>query len=346
MAGHDIIVIGASAGGVEALTRLVPQLPVDLPAAIFVVVHFPAYGTSVLPGILSRQGPLPAIHAEHGAPIEPGRIYVAPPDHHIVLHPGRVHLGRGPRENGHRPAVDPLFRSAAAAYGPRVVGVVLSGTLDDGTAGLQAVKSRGGVAVVQDPADALFAGMPGSALENVSVDHVVPLSGLAGLLASLARTEVPGTTEEDAMDDDEDGARGEGRMEFEADIAEMDPESLTTDDRPGTPSGYSCPECHGVLWSIEEGDLVRFRCRVGHAYGAETLIAEQTAHVEAALWTALQALKERADLSRRMATRLRDRGHPRSAARFVAQADEAEMRAGVIREVLRRGTIGGEAVPK
>jgi two-component system, chemotaxis family, protein-glutamate methylesterase/glutaminase len=166
MPDHDIVVVGASAGGVEALVGLAASLPAGLPAAVFVVLHVPTSGTSALPGILSRHGPLPAVHVKDGEPIEHGRIYVAPPDHHLLLRPGHVHLARGPRENGHRPAVDPLFRSAARDYATRVVGVVLSGTLDDGAAGLRAIKSRGGVAVVQDPGDALYPGMPTNAIEG------------------------------------------------------------------------------------------------------------------------------------------------------------------------------------
>ena len=176
MSGHDMITIGASAGGVEALTELVRGLPVDLPASVFVSLHVPPHGTSMLPQILSRRGPLPAHHARDGEPIEPGRIYVAPPDLHLLIHQGVVRLSRGPRENGFRPAIDPLFRTAARWHGPRVVGVILSGTLDDGTAGLLAIKERGGFAVVQDPDDALFPGMPRNAMDVVHVDHVLPAS--------------------------------------------------------------------------------------------------------------------------------------------------------------------------
>ncbi len=167
---HDIVVIGASAGGVEALIRLTSALPRDLPASLFVVLHTPARSKSMLPAILSRSGNLPAIHAEHGSAIEPGCIYVARPDHHLIIKPGFVSVTQGPRENRQRPAIDPLFRSAALAYGHRVVGVVLSGSLDDGTSGLVSIKARGGTAIVQDPADALFDSMPRSAIENVAVD--------------------------------------------------------------------------------------------------------------------------------------------------------------------------------
>ena len=186
MPDHDIVVVGASAGGVEALAELAASLPANLPAAVFVVLHVPATGTSALPDILSRHGPLPASHVKDGELVERARIYVAPPDHHVLLRGGHVRLTRGPRENGHRPAVDSLFRSAAREYATRVIGVVLSGALDDGTAGLLAIKSRGGVAVVQEAGDALYPGMPYNALEHVRVDHVVAVASMGKLLARLA----------------------------------------------------------------------------------------------------------------------------------------------------------------
>jgi two-component system chemotaxis response regulator CheB len=185
--GHDIIVIGASSGGIESLIEVVAGLPQDLSAAIFVVLHVSPQSKSELPAILSRAGPLPAAHAKDDETIAPGRIYVAPPDLHLLLNSERVRLVRGPKENNTRPAVDPLFRSAALAFGPRVVGVVLSGSLDDGTAGLIAVKKRGGVAIVQDPADAVFPDMPRNAMEAVDVDHCLPKSEIAAVLARLSR---------------------------------------------------------------------------------------------------------------------------------------------------------------
>ena len=265
MSGHDVIVIGASAGGVEALVALVHDLPPDLPAALFVVLHIPPYGTSVLPAILSRKGPLPARHPTDGEAIQPGHIYIAPPDYHLLIDGDRIRLSRGPNENGHRPAIDTLFRSAARSAGPRVIGVVLSGALDDGTAGLQAMKMRGGLAVVQDPEDALFSSMPRSAVDNVAVDHVLPLSAIAPALATLTRQPVP-EQEEAAVPDE---------MEIEVGVAEMDMAALEAD-RAGAPSGYACPDCHGVLWEVQEGELVRFRCRVGHAYSPDSLLASQS----------------------------------------------------------------------
>lgn len=332
MAGRDIIVVGASAGGVEALGRLVRGLPADLPAAIFVVVHFPPHGTSVLPHILSRAGPLPAAHARDRERIEPGRIYVASPDLHLLVRRGEVRVVRGPRENAARPAIDPLFRSAAAAYGRRVVGVVLSGNLDDGTAGLFAVKARGGVAVVQDPDEAAYPGMPASAIANVAVDRVLPVGEIAAELVRLAHD---GT-------DPGGGDEVPDHMEEEIAAAELDSGPLHSDDHPGAPSGFSCPECHGVLWEVEEGDIVRYRCRVGHAYGMETLLSEQGGMLEAALWTALKALEERASLVRRMERRMQERSQDMLAARYHEQTEDLRRRAELIRRVLLDGVDAEE----
>lgn len=324
--GRDIIVIGGSAGSVEALQRIVAGLPPQLEAAVFAVVHFPSDGTSFLPQILLRSGRFPAVHPEDGTVIRRGVIYVAPPDRHLTLQNGHVRLSRGPRENGHRPAADPLFRSAARAFGARVIGVVLSGNLDDGTAGLAAVRRHGGVTVVQDPNDAMYAGMPTSAIGNVDVDHVVPASEIAALLATLVDEPLPPPS-----------PVSEPRDDVEVGIAELEAGALEADARPGTPSGYSCPSCHGSLFEIHEGEVVRYRCRVGHAFGSDTLLHEQAEAVEGALWTALQSLKERAAMARRMSQRMAERGNVRSAERFREQAGDADARASVIREVLRTG---------
>lgn len=338
MPGHDIVVVGASAGGVEALTELFSRIPPDFPASIFVVLHVPAGSRSLLPRILRRFGPLPVVHASDGEPIARACIYVAPPDRHLLVKRGHVRLGRGPRENSSRPAVDPLFRTAALAYGPRVVGVVLTGTLDDGTAGLHVVKQRGGTAVAQDPDEALYPGMPGSAIANVAVDHVLPLAGIAELLVRLAGTGTP-QEGEDLLPDETETETG-----LEADIAEMDAAALLDTDRPGTPSGFSCPECHGVLWELHDGQVVRFRCRVGHAYSVETLLSEQSGAMEAALWTAFQALEERAALMQSMAERMRRRGQEGLAERYRRQMEETQARAALVRRVLLQGG-DGEEVP-
>ncbi|MCC7206462.1 MAG: chemotaxis protein CheB [Anaerolineae bacterium] len=327
MAYHDIVVVGASAGGVEALSQFVQELPSDLQAAVLVVLHVSPHGTSYLPSILSRAGALPATHPTDGQPVEKGNIYIAPPDHHMLVRDGHIALARGPRENGHRPAVDPLFRSAARAYGPRVIGIILSGTLDDGTAGLMAVKLRGGIAVVQDPESAAYPGMPRSALENVQVDHVVPLNHIASLVAryavpnpgNIASTSLPAPPEPTIS----------GDAELEANVLD--------DDKRGQPSVFACPECGGALWEINEGGLVRFRCRTGHAFSAQTLLAEQVESLEEALWVALRALEEQSELASRLAERALQHGHRHGRAHFLRQAQEAKERAAVIRRVLLHG---------
>lgn len=333
MPGHDIIVIGASAGGVEAVSAVVRALPPDLPAAVFVVVHFPADSRSVLPQILARAGALPAVHPEDGETIQTGRIYVAPPGRHLLIEDSRMRLVRGPRENGAIPAVDPLFRSAARWHRGRVVGVVLTGTLDDGTAGLVAIKHCGGVAVVQDPAQALYEGMPRSAVENAPVDHVVPLDHIGALLAELARTPPPDgnhpAPNDEPMDD---------RIKIESDILAMRPGVMDGDDNPhpGHVSGFTCPECHGALWETDEEGVVRYRCRVGHGYTMESVLSENGRDVEAALWIGFRALRERAALCRRLGERMAGRGQHAMAARQHEEAAEAERRAALLRQVLLR----------
>ena len=335
MPGHDIIVIGASAGGVEALKQLVELLPADLPASIFVVLHVPSDGTSALPKILSKWGSLPAYHPQDRESILYGRIYIGPPDSHLLVKPGYIRLARGPKENGFRPAIDPLFRTAARVYGTRAVGVILSGTLDDGTAGLIAIKQRGGVTIAQDPNEALYPGMPMSAIENADIDYVLPVSEIASTLIRLANEEV-----------EEGGEPVSDDMEIETDISELEFDALHTYRRPGTPSRFTCPECNGVLWEIDDENLIRFRCRVGHAYSAETLLSEQTDSVEAAMWAALRALEENVALTSRLARRMQDRGHTITAARFENQAREADERAEIIRRVLVTRSPADPAEPE
>ena len=332
MAGRDVVVIGASSGGVEALRELARGLPADLPAAVFVVVHIPEAAPSALPRILDRAGPLRAAHTRDGHPIEPGRILVAPPDHHLLLEEGRVRVTRGPKENRHRPAVDPLFRTAALAYGPRVVGVILTGARDDGTAGLIAVKRRGGIAVVQDPDDSLFAGMPEHALEYVDVDYCVPLGKMAHLLDRLCRegAEQVGERGVDKGVSDE--------MKFESKIAGLDPEVIESSQHPGELVGFTCPECAGPLYEIKDGELVRFRCRVGHAFTAEGALDGKSETLESALYSALNILEESAQMADNLAARSRQHGHEHATSRFEGRAENARRQASTIRAVLVQET--------
>lgn len=293
MTQRDIVVIGASAGGIEALTTLLGGLPSDFPAALFVVVHTPPGAVSRLPQILSRAGPLPATHAAPGQAIAAGRITVAPPDRHLLIRPGWIDLSRGPRENHSRPAIDPLFRTAARAYGPRVIGIVLSGALYDGSLGLLAIKTRGGAALVQDPEDAAFASMPESALRTVDADVVVPVAAMARALIDLMHDDVLDAGGFPMSDDD-------ARMEavVAADFAEQ-----ASDGRAEETTIYTCPDCGGVLWQDGAGLRLRFRCHVGHAYAPELLLSQKSEELEAALWSSLRLLKEKATLTRQLAAR-------------------------------------------
>ncbi|WP_043499831.1 chemotaxis protein CheB [Georgenia sp. SUBG003] len=322
MARRDVVVVGASAGGVEALRQLVAGLPPDFPASVLVVLHVPATGTSALPRILDRAGPLPARHATEGDRLRHGEILVAAPDQHLILYDDAVTLSRGPRENGHRPAVDVLFRSAAAALGPRVIAVVLSGALDDGAAGMVAVKLRGGVGICQDPTEALHESMPSSAMQAAPVDHVLPATLMPALLTQLVQEEVPYAPVE-----------APELMRVEARMADFDLDALD-DDRPGERSDYTCPDCHGPLYEIVEGGLVRFRCRVGHAWSVASLVAQQSATLQGALWMALRSLEEKATLTRRLGRQAEDQGRPLSSRAFDAEADEVGRAVGTLRDLI------------
>lgn len=331
MSGHDIVVVGFSAGGIDPLLQMVAELPPDFPAAVFVVHHFPAQSISALPNILSRATSLTTAQAANGDQILPGHIYVGPPDLHLLLRNGAVQLTRGPREHGHRPAVDPLFRTAARSFGPRVIGVILSGTLDDGTAGLHAIKAAGGITVAQDPASCAYPGMPASAIQHVAVDHVARPEQLGALVDQLAREPAP------------DGPRRRIPRAEEIDPAEEDPTLVGTaalrgKNPPGRPASLSCPDCGGVLWESEDGNLLHYRCHVGHAFSEESLLAKQSDALEIALWGALRALEEKADLSRRLAERMRRRGGvPRAVQQFEATARDAEHGSNLIRASLLDG---------
>jgi two-component system chemotaxis response regulator CheB len=312
------------------MNAIVRGLPADLPAAVFVALHTSPHSPGLLPEIFNHRGPLPATNARDGEPVTRGRIYVAPPDHHLLLEAGRVRVTRGPKENRFRPAVDPLFRSAALAYGPRVVGVVLSGGLDDGAAGLWAVKVRGGVAIVQDPKEALYRSMPESAMRQVRVDYRLRVAEIAPILARLAA--------EPALD-----ARAfpvPADLEIETRIAMEDKALHYGLGELGEPSLFTCPECHGILLRLKTGGGVRFRCHTGHAFTADALLAELTESVEGVLWNAVRAVQESALLMEHIAAHVRESGDGALASAYESKAAEARGRA----ELVRRAVMGHEAL--
>jgi two-component system, chemotaxis family, protein-glutamate methylesterase/glutaminase len=319
-----VVVVGASSGGIDALTQLAAALPAEFPAAVCVVLHTSPQSPGVLDGILDRAGPLPARAVRGGERPQPGHIYVAPPDRHLVLEPNRLRLTKGPRENRFRPAIDPLFRSAAQVYGPAAVGVVLTGNLDDGTAGLWAIKQLGGVAIVQDPADAAYPAMPQSAINHVKVDHVVPLQAVAPLLARVV-----------SVSPNQGGAVVSDRINIEMKIAKEENAIDAGVEQLGQPSSYACPECHGVLLQIEEEGRVRFRCHTGHAYSADSLLAGINEAIEDALWNTVRAIDEGARYIRHLADHLQPQDRAR-AERFALEASQANSQSEAVRQLVTR----------
>jgi two-component system chemotaxis response regulator CheB len=322
MPQRDIVVVGASAGGVRALRDLAAALPADLPAAVCVVLHVGAYD-STLPALMSAVGPLPAEHAKHHEPIEHGRIYVAPPDHHLLVAEDELVLTRGPKEHHTRPAVDPLFRSAALSCGPRVIGVLLTGGLDDGTAGMQAIRDCGGLTVVQDPADAEDASMPRSALQAIEVDHCLPLAGIAPLLVKLVREPAPACR-----------TPAPRRWVHEQMAAVGDENAMDELRRVGTPSTLSCPDCQGTLWEISGSSPPRYRCHTGHAYSLRSLASAQSQAAEEALWSGVRALQEKEVLLRRIAELDRAAGDEQHALKSEQDADRMAEQALLLRRIV------------
>jgi two-component system chemotaxis response regulator CheB len=311
----------------QPLKQLLADLPADLAASVFIVLHLGA--ASHLAAVLGYVSSLPVLRASSGEPIEHGRVYVGVPSVHLLLHDSHLLLRRGPRENLARPAIDPLFRSAACTFGGRVIGVVLSGALNDGAAGMRAIKRCGGIAVVQDPSEAAVAEMPLSALRYAKIDHVAPAAGLGALLTRLSR-EPAGQTPPIPPE-----------IRLETAIAAQEGGTMEKDDKLGTPSRLTCPECHGTLWEVDDGSLLRYRCHVGHAFTAEVMLEAQRSGAEEMLWSLMRAHRERAALARRMAERARAQSHDSMATDLEKRALGYEEDAAVIHDLLR-AHVGAE----
>lgn len=323
MVKRDLVVIGASAGGVEVLRSLVARLEPDLAATVLVVLHLSEGASSSLAQILGRASDLPVGTAVDGERLLHGTIRVAPPGSHLLVIDGHLRLSRGPWENGHRPSIDVLFRSAAMAAGPRAVGLILSGALDDGTAGMMAIKGRGGLALVQDPDDALFDGMPRSVLAQVEADRIVTAASAGEVIGQVCGEDVGSLVP----------AGPSSVLDRELLVAQLDLAAIEHD-HTGVPSPFACPDCAGVLWQIDEEGLERYRCRVGHAWSPQSLLAEQHLGIETALWAAFRALEEQAHLARRLADRMTTAGLGGTAGRFRDRADAAGQHAARIRDLI------------
>ncbi len=323
---RDIVVIGGSMGAIDDLRKILTGLPGDFPAALFAVVHTSSSSPGGLADVLARKSALPVQSARDGAPIMYGSLTIAPPDRHLLLKNDRLRLTRGPRENRTRPAIDPLFRSAAVCCTSRVTGVVLSGYLDDGAAGLEAIQRCGGLSVVLDPATALYPDMPRSALRSVKADHCIPAAAMPALLGELVRQPAPAPP---AVPE---------ALRLEAEMTEKAMGKFGQKNEPGRSTDLSCPECGGPLWQMEQSKMARFRCTVGHAFTEENLLASQGEAAEQALWIALRTLEERVRFLRNLGERARGHNLPHS--RWEAEAAETRSHAEAIRQLLAgRGSV-------
>jgi two-component system chemotaxis response regulator CheB len=318
--GRDIIAIGTSAGGLEALDEVVGQLPTDLPASIFIVQHMAPHNTAA--ALLHRLGRHKAFDcklADHGEVFKPGKIYIARPDYHLLVKKTTLLVTKGARENRYRPGIDPLFRSAAVTHGPRVIGVILTGMLDDGTAGLLAIKKCGGVTVVQDPRDATYPDMPQSALLHLKVDHCVPISEMGRLLEDLThgharkRMQIPRD------------------VSTEAAIAERVLSDVAQVNGLGNQVPYNCPNCGGVLWEVENPSVQRYRCHTGHSFTASALLVSQSEKIEETLWISLRMFEERKNLLNNMAHKETNSHVKRS---YAERAKETEVHIERVRAML------------
>ncbi len=285
-----IVVVGASAGGIPALQKIVRQLPPDFPAPIMVVVHVSDSHESALPEMLERTGLLNAVHPYNGQPVEPGTIYVAPPNYHMVLIDHHIQLKNSPKENRHRPAVDPLFRSAAQTHGENVIGIVLSGVMDDGTGGLIDIKQHGGIAVVQNLEDAMFSSMPASACRYVDVDYILPAHEIGKRLPQILVEAGTPTKQPIKL-----SHTPQNTINI-VDAKEVMLHDLH--DQPGEVTPYACPDCNGNLWISRENGFDQYWCHIGHRYTKRTLLAQKSSKIEAALFEAMRNLKEGAALGR------------------------------------------------
>lgn len=324
MANRDILAIGTSAGGVEALLFLAKNLQGDLPASVLLTIHLPSYAKSALDDVLNNAGALPAQFAQDGERLRKSRIYIAPPNRHLIVDGDRLSLGEGPRENNSRPAIDPMLRSTAVCCGSRAIGVVLTGTLGDGASGLWTIRQAGGLTVVQDPKDAAFAEMPLTALNRAKPDHVVGLKDMPALLARLAHEPA-----------------GKPRalprsIQYEVEIARTGRGSMDEMDQLGRRSVLSCPDCGGVMWEIDEGELSRFRCHVGHTYAAEVMSLALDENLRRALASALRALEERVALAQKLYDQAKASGHRLLAEDWAAKVNEFQGEMDIIRGSIRR----------
>jgi two-component system chemotaxis response regulator CheB len=316
MPTHDLVVIGGSAGAIEPLRKIIERLPADFPGTVLVTLHLSPHSPGHLVEILRTTTGIPVSYAAEGQHIQPGRALIAPVDRHLLVEDGSVQLSSGPSENRARPAIDPMFRSAADAYRERVVAVVLSGLLDDGADGMIAVKRAGGYAIVQDPAEAAYPDMPQAALRHAEVDEVLASEAISARLLELVREPIESPAGEPSVAPDGDRL---GRAGFET---------------AGTPSGFACPDCHGVLWEVKDGSLVRFRCRTGHAYSADSAAAALDADTERALWAALRSLEEKAALARKLMASAGPRDIPIVVGMYERRLREAEENARTLRRLL------------
>lgn len=324
MAKRDIVVVGASAGGVKALTEFVNSIPKDFPGSIFVVLHVPATSPSNLPGILTNAGPLKAVHPKDGESIKPGRIYVAPPDHHMILEGSSVLVKKGPEENRFRPSIDALFRSAAYVYGPRTIGIVLSGLLNDGTSGLWSIKRMGGLTIIQDPHDADYPSMPVNVLDYVAVDYTVLAKEMGTLISKLMLKEVLKKVKVSKKD--------LALLKMEVIISKQDNAFEMGIMDMGELTPFTCPECQGVLVRLMEGKFIRFRCHTGHAYTASTLLADVSKVVEETLWAAMRGLEETTLLLKQIAGHFEKQGFKEASDIFIGKAEMTTKRARVIHD--------------